>query len=285
MLKLLEEGAVLLKKIICIQLSLLIMVLSPAGVFAEEYKPYVPSVLSSGTSGSSANNRVIGNAYVPGGAIIGCELVTPLNSGKNYKGERVQFKTLESVVVNNVTVIPSGTMGEAIVSDVSRAGAFGKGGRISLSTQYIKSLLGVEVPVSFEMSKSGGGQGGWAVPAFLVISVLAGFVRGKNQDLPAGTKFRVTVSNDTDLKVPAEDLARAVDAIVNPPNPQRWGGSGSNTSAKTLPDIMTVSQVAEYLQVSPEVIDKAIADGKMKATNVGGVWRIRKVDLDSYLGG
>ena len=101
--------------------------------------------------------------------MIGCELLTPLNSGKNYQGEKVQFKTTQDLVIHNVVVISQGTLGDAVVSDVSRAGAFGKGGRITVATRSIPTANGMNVPVKFDMSRSRGGEGGWVAPAFVLI--------------------------------------------------------------------------------------------------------------------
>ena len=255
------------RKWVCLLLVSLMAIYPCAPGFAEEYKPYVPF----------SSSRITGNAYIAGGSMISCELITPLNSGKNYKGERVQFKTIQDVVVSNVVVIPLGTTGEAVVSDVSRAGAFGKGGRIIISTKEIPAINGQNIPVKAEISRSGGGEGGWAVPAFLFVSVLAGFVRGKNQDLPAGTRFSVSVENDIDLKVPPEALASIMKS------PSAVAPNTNNTGGKVYPDVMSVSQAAEYLQTSPEIVQKMINEGKLKGNKIGDDWRLKKSDIDVYL--
>ncbi len=237
--------------------------------FADEYKPYVPFSAS----------RITGNAYIPAGSMVSCELITPLNSGKNYAGERVQFKTIQDVVVSNVIVIPQGTIGEAVVSDVSRAGSFGKGGRITIATKTMPTINGQSIPVRAEMSRSGGGESGWVVPAFLVVSVLAAFVRGKNQDLPAGTRFSVAVETDTDLRVPPEELASVMKS------PTAVAPINNTLGVKSYPDVMSIGQAAEYLQTSPEIVQKMINDGKLKANKIGDDWRLKKTDIDSYLAG
>ncbi len=226
------------------------------------------------TSGSTRNAN---HAYVPGGTVIPCELITSLNSGRNYQGERVMFKTTGAVAVNGITVIPTGSAGEAIVSDVSKAGAFGKGGRITITTRFVKTINGMDVPVAFNLEKSGGGEGGWVVPAFLVVSIFAGFIRGKNQDLPAGTRFSVSVESDFDLGVEPDKLA---ETMVDP-NSRKTASAPAEPQKPQVPDIMTVEQAAAYLQVSPETVQTLINEGKLRAIKVGDTYRIKKADIDN----
>lgn len=225
------------------------------------------------TSGPTRNPN---NAYIPAGTSIPCELITPLNSGRNYQGERVMFKTTGAVQVNGVTIIPTGAAGEAIVAEVKKAGGFGRGGKVLITTRYVKAMNGSEVPVSFQLEKTGGGQGGWVIPAFLVVSVLAGFIQGQNQDLPAGTRFSVAVESDYDLGVEADRLA---EVFVDPNAPKAASARSQGLNA-AAPEIMTVDQAAAYLQVSPETVRGLIADGKLKALKVGDGYRIKKADID-----
>ncbi len=52
-----------------------------------------------------------------------------------------------------------------------------------------------------------------------------------------------------------------------------------------LPDILTLKQVAEFLQVSNLTIQRAIQAGKLKAFKPGRDYRILKEDLISYIEG
>lgn len=48
-------------------------------------------------------------------------------------------------------------------------------------------------------------------------------------------------------------------------------------------ELITVSQVAEYLRIHPEVIRRWLREGKLQGHKVGGVWRIDKQAIDSML--
>jgi hypothetical protein len=149
-----------------------------------------------------------GNVYIPKGTLVKAELITSVNSGKNKVNDVVLFKTTEALILNGTEVIPKGTTGEAIVSKIKKAGAFGKGGGIELQARSIKTLNGVDAPLTMDVQKYGGGQG-MLVP-WLLVGVFSGFITGKNQDIPAGTKFQVAIDSDTDLGVPVGKLAEAM---------------------------------------------------------------------------
>jgi len=48
-------------------------------------------------------------------------------------------------------------------------------------------------------------------------------------------------------------------------------------------ELITVSQVAEYLRIHPEVIRRWLREGKLQGHKVGGVWRIDKAVIDTML--
>lgn len=43
-----------------------------------------------------------------------------------------------------------------------------------------------------------------------------------------------------------------------------------------LPDIVTVKQLADFMQVSDQTIKRAIKEGKLKAFKIGKDWRIER---------
>ncbi len=52
-----------------------------------------------------------------------------------------------------------------------------------------------------------------------------------------------------------------------------------------LPEVLTLKQVAEFLQVSNLTIQRAIQSGKLKAFKPGRDYRILKEDLISFIEG
>lgn len=154
------------------------------------------------------SNLIPGNVYIPKGTLIKTEIITPANSGKSKVNDIIMFKTTEAIIINGVEVIPKGTIGEAIVTKVSPAGSWGKGGKIEIAAKSLKTLNGIEVPLILDAQKSGGGAN--MVLGVLAFGIFSGFLNGSNQDIPAGTKFQVAVESDTDLQVTNENLTEAM---------------------------------------------------------------------------
>jgi excisionase family DNA binding protein len=65
--------------------------------------------------------------------------------------------------------------------------------------------------------------------------------------------------------------------------------AGGQTAAAgvpaALPDVMTLEQAAEFLQVEAKDVMAAIEAGDLKARKIGDSYRISKANLDAYLGG
>jgi excisionase family DNA binding protein len=49
------------------------------------------------------------------------------------------------------------------------------------------------------------------------------------------------------------------------------------------PDLMTVEQVADYLQLNKLTVYKYIRDGRLPAARLGKAYRIRLADVDAFL--
>ena len=47
--------------------------------------------------------------------------------------------------------------------------------------------------------------------------------------------------------------------------------------------LMTLEQVAERLQVHVETVRRAVRQKHLRASKVGGAWRVSDVDLETYL--
>jgi excisionase family DNA binding protein len=48
-----------------------------------------------------------------------------------------------------------------------------------------------------------------------------------------------------------------------------------------MSEILTVEQVAEYLQLDPETVRRAARKGELPGARIGRRWRFRKEDLDA----
>jgi excisionase family DNA binding protein len=48
-------------------------------------------------------------------------------------------------------------------------------------------------------------------------------------------------------------------------------------------DIMTMKEVADYLKINDKTAYKLAAEGKIPGFKVGGAWRFKKSEIDSWI--
>ena len=48
-------------------------------------------------------------------------------------------------------------------------------------------------------------------------------------------------------------------------------------------DIMTIKEVAEYLKLKEKTAYKLVAEGKIPGFKVGGSWRFRKSEIETWI--
>lgn len=152
------------------------------------------------------------NVYIPSGTTLDVMLKSQIGSKINKVGDIVDFETAENIIINDVIVIPKGSVGKAVVTEARKAGGLGRKGKFTLEPVSIKTKNGVDVPLTTELKGTGRSDGGAAV-VFAAVSIVGGlFMKGTNITYPAGTHFTVAVKNDTDLCVTNENLAKTMEA-------------------------------------------------------------------------
>ncbi len=170
-----------------------------------EQKPFVPSILRE-------QEQVVtkipeGHAYIPKDTILNMELETEITSKKAKVGDDVPLVTTENIIVNDVVVIPKGSRVNAKVTKATGAGLFGRAGKLEFMIESVETINGVKIPLEYTTIREAGSDDG-AVAVVAAVSIIGGlFMKGKNVNFPAGSKFAAKVVVDTDLNVPLDRLA------------------------------------------------------------------------------
>lgn len=129
---------------------------------------------------------------------------------KAKKYQSVDFRTTENLIINDVIVIPAGTIGKGYVYEVQKPGGFGRKGVLRIAANEIKTVNGIKVPLMKGLEGKGKTDGG-AVAVAAVVSLAGGFfMKGAGITYEPGTDFVVEVRNDTDLQCTADGLAKAM---------------------------------------------------------------------------
>lgn len=152
-----------------------------------------------------------GNIYIPKRTALNVELLDKADCKKLKKYQNIEFKTTENLIINDVVVIPSGTVGKGYVYDVQKPGGFGRKGVLRIAASEIKTINGIKVPLMKGLEGKGKTDGG-AVAVAAAVSLVGGiFMKGSGVSYEAGTDFVVEVRNDTDLQCTADTLAKTMD--------------------------------------------------------------------------
>lgn len=195
--------------VLCITvLSLSSIYITPAFA-AENSSPidaehkYVPSILKVKTIPED-------HVYIPANTKITLENTKTFDSKTSHTGDPVKFKTLSNIIINNVVIIPAGTIANGVITNARSAGGLGRAGKLEFCVNSIDTANNVTVPLAYESAKAGKTDGG-AVAVFVAVSILGGiFMKGTNVQCVEGTKVEATVTEDTDLNVTFDDLAAAM---------------------------------------------------------------------------
>lgn len=151
-------------------------------------------------AGEAASGVLPGNVFIPKGTLIDVEVASPVNSGDLAVGDIVYFKLVSPLNVNRVVVAPAGTAGEAVITHVKHAGILGTPGGITFKAKSLRTVNGVEIPLTLETKKYNGNND-------LILGLIllkdhrkwAFIVQGADAVIPVGTRFQVAVDADADL--------------------------------------------------------------------------------------
>lgn len=155
-----------------------------------------------------------GHVYIPKGTKFKVELVDAANSKINKTGQVLDIRMVDNLIINNVIVIPKGTVGTSYVYEGQKAAGFGRKGVLKIAGKEINTINGVSVPLRKGIVGMGSADGG-AVAVAAVLTLVGGlFMKGSNIDYPAGTDFEVEVKNNVDLNATPNDLAKVMDVNI-----------------------------------------------------------------------
>lgn len=171
----------------------------------------------SGPAGAAGFSAGPVNAYVPQGTLIDAEIITPANSRDCDVNDVVYFRTLQPVTVSGVVVVPSGSVGQAVVTAVRPAGFFGQGGGIEIRARYVQALNGSIIPLTMDIKQEGRSNILFVPFAAMALRHYEGFtfkesvgysglIHGAEAEVPSGAKFQVAVQTDADLGCLATQL-------------------------------------------------------------------------------
>ncbi|MBB6226278.1 hypothetical protein FHS79_000432 [Polymorphobacter multimanifer] len=152
------------------------------------------------------------------GTEVPLRLVEELTTkGKKLRvGQRFRLETSEAVIVQGVTVVPSGSPAVGEITDITNKGMWGKSGHLSGRVLYMTANgRQIRLTGAFDDKGVAGGIGAVAVSA--VVFLPAGFfMTGTSAKLPIGTVVKSFIDEDVPLQFAAAPVAPLGVAVAVP---------------------------------------------------------------------
>lgn len=118
-----------------------------------------------------------------------------ISSKTAKKGDRIELRVAQAVVIDGTVVIPEGASATGEVAKARDNGLLGRSGKLDIEVTSIDAG-GRTVPVRGQKDKKGSSGTIGAVGAGVVFLPLAIVVRGKEAKIPAGSSVNVYVDRD-----------------------------------------------------------------------------------------
>lgn len=126
--------------------------------------------------------------------------------GKKIRvGYRFQLETSEPVIVNGVTVIPTGSPAVGEITNARNKGMWGKSGKLNARILYV-TVNGRQIRLTGQFDDKGTAGGIAAVAVSAVVFLPAGFfMTGTSAKIPAGAIVKAFVDEDVPLALAAAE--------------------------------------------------------------------------------
>jgi hypothetical protein len=154
-----------------------------------------------------------------------------LSSGKESTGNRVDFEVSEDIRVNDVIVIPKGSLAYGTITEAQERRRLGRAGKLNVRIEEVRLADGSRAKLRAVQESKGKGRQGLMTAAIIGTGILFFpaapvflFMRGKDVVIAKGTPVVSYVDGNTELElakfVPAaKPVTTAASAAVAAPQP------------------------------------------------------------------
>lgn len=168
------------------------------------------------------------NAMLRAGSPVVLRMMEEVTTQKKAArvGQRFMMEVAEPVLVNGVTVIPSGTPAWGEITNVRNKGMWGKSGKLDARVLYLR-IGGRQIRLTGTFDDKGVTGTGGVVASVLLVPVVGFFVTGTSAVLPKGGTVGGFIDEDVELafantsmaplQVPAAAPAITVPVAVSSP--------------------------------------------------------------------
>ncbi len=137
------------------------------------------------------------------GTPIRLRLSRTISSATEQVGNEVNFEVLEEVKVNDIVVIPKGSLALGTVTDAEHKKTMGRAGRLQVNIDSVRLADGEKTALKATEGGKAGGHVGAMTGAMVATSIvllpaapLFLFMHGKDMTIPEGTEVTAYVNGD-----------------------------------------------------------------------------------------
>lgn len=192
-----------MRRTLCYLLATLFLAHSMSPRYLRAQEPLQPSA----PGDPQATKKVL----LPDGTEISLEMKGAISPEGARKGDVVDFRVLQPVVLDGSVVIAQDAAARGYVAEALKARSWGRPGKLEIHLKDVTCADGTRAPIRATKRVEGGGNTGKVTTAvvisgvfFFPVAPLWGFVKGKQIEIPAGTKFQAFVQGDSTVSVVPE---------------------------------------------------------------------------------
>ena len=153
---------------------------------------------------------LIKTVKLPHSTAVTVETLYPVSSADFKLNNSIAFSVIRNVVVDDVIVIPRGTIARAKIVRLKKARIGGRGGALTFEMEQIVAMDGTRIPVQLTASAEGGNRtGALAVgaaatsalifPYTAPAAIVWGFKKGDDAVIRGSKQFAAVVKNDAQI--------------------------------------------------------------------------------------
>jgi len=179
---------------------------------------------------------------VPDGTPVRLQLGDTISSADAHEGQTVPFEVSEPVVIQNLIVIPKGSVALGKVTKSEPKRRFGRSGALEISIDSVRLVDGSRAPLRADAEKGTGPLGGGRLAATIAVSPVLVWVKGKDVAFQKGAATTAYVNGDARLdeaqlrrQVAAPATARATPTAPTVPAAAVTEGSADRTGSRSGP--------------------------------------------------
>lgn len=170
---------------------------------------------------------------IPANTVFKISLSEEVGTKTSHEGDEVNFTVAQDVFVDDVLVLPQGSMGKGVITKIKAPRSFGRKGEVKIAFNQVfgiddEPIATVLGPESEEKLKREAAAIGASAAGALVlgpIGLVGGyFVKGSDVSMPAGTELYIQVQEPTRthgvVAVDGEPLSTEKDIVVDSSEPE-----------------------------------------------------------------